>query len=425
MSKTYSQKIVLFDSWTKGRIHLHRVNEALASQGTKLIIAHLGSWGDEKDAPIEAELDGILCRDVAYYQSPRKIIEIEKPDAVLFLSLDPLAHRAFNILCQDTNTPTINMYHGVHSVFLSLAPMKEGLTTKLFRVSTRFTLKNIRTMLFYVSVSLTSKGRFQNVLAFCRHILAAALCRFVATASSDASTDAICVFNAHDKRHAMKKYGATERSIHVIGNMDLVKFSMVEACLAGEGKNAVPSKSRKHNSIVYIGTGMRGTRYIFASNDEYTEHLLTIKSELASFGYDVKFRLHYSRLPGVKEALLQRKKALDFCDNDDFVPSISRSSGVIVEPSTAALLGIIFKKPIFLCKMGPLESLEFGPALADFPLATDLVSIGSLPAIIDDMNRGSRLRDHEVDEFVKSVSGPLPISGYTDRLVAAFHSVFR
>ena len=60
--------------------------------------------------------------------------------------------------------------------------------------------------------------------------------------------------------------------------MDLVKFSMVEAYLAGEDENALPSKSRKHKSIVYVGTGMRGTRYIFASNDEYTKHLLTIKS---------------------------------------------------------------------------------------------------------------------------------------------------
>ena len=75
--------------------------------------------------------------------------------------------------------------------------------------------------------------------------------------------------------------------------------------------------------------------------------------------------------------------------------------------------------------MGPLESLEFGPALADCPLATDLVSINALPAIIDEMNSSSRLTGYEVDEFVRSVSGPLPISGYTDRLVAAFHSVFR
>ena len=66
--------------------------------------------------------------------------------------------------------------------------MKEGLTTKLFRISTRFTLKNIRTMLFYVSVSLTSKGRFQMFLHSAVMFLAAALGRFVATASSDAST---------------------------------------------------------------------------------------------------------------------------------------------------------------------------------------------------------------------------------------------
>ena len=54
-------------------------------------------------------------RDVAYYgnKSLLEILDIEKPHAVVFLSNDVFAHRAFNRYCILRNIPTLHLYHGL------------------------------------------------------------------------------------------------------------------------------------------------------------------------------------------------------------------------------------------------------------------------------------------------------------------------
>src|SRR5438105_13315819 len=109
------RKVIGFDSWTSGSHHFQRLQEPLRSRGLDLILVHIGSWGSDTGRPREEQLGDLVVRDISAYggRNLAEVLDRENPAAVIFLSTDTFAHRAFNRFCRQRNLPTINLYHGL------------------------------------------------------------------------------------------------------------------------------------------------------------------------------------------------------------------------------------------------------------------------------------------------------------------------
>ena len=107
-------KVIGFDAWTQGVFHYERLVDAFAKKGLKLTLIHLGSWGNEKGRPAEELIGALQVRDISFYSGRglAEILALENPCAVIFLSTDAFAHRAFNRYCRQRNLPTIHLFHG-------------------------------------------------------------------------------------------------------------------------------------------------------------------------------------------------------------------------------------------------------------------------------------------------------------------------
>src|SRR6478609_3090333 len=108
-------KVIGFDSWTGGAHHYQRLIDAFRAQGLALSLVHIGSWGSDLGRPPVETIGDLPVRDISSY--PKRgfpdILDAERPDAVLFLSTETFAHRAFNLYCKSRGIPTVNLYHGL------------------------------------------------------------------------------------------------------------------------------------------------------------------------------------------------------------------------------------------------------------------------------------------------------------------------
>ena len=88
------KKILFFDSWKGGIHNFYRLTNALAEINIVPILIHLSSWEKEYDGEKEELINGLLTRDISFYKglSFNEIIELEKPDIVLLLSVNTFAH---------------------------------------------------------------------------------------------------------------------------------------------------------------------------------------------------------------------------------------------------------------------------------------------------------------------------------------------
>jgi len=81
-------------------------------------LVHIGSWGSDVGRPRVETIDGLEVSDISAYpgESLEKVLDIEKPDAVLLLSTATFAHRAFLRHCKNRGIPSLHLYHGLMSV---------------------------------------------------------------------------------------------------------------------------------------------------------------------------------------------------------------------------------------------------------------------------------------------------------------------
>src|SRR5262249_34419016 len=152
----------------------------------------------------------------------------EQPDAVVFLSVDTFAHRAFNRYCRAAGVPTLNLYHGLVSV-------QDVSLTQMYRVhplaQLKFVLVRIPKALRYIwpayGASLLSTGAdVSEWLRFGKDIVLGALGKREQLSARDARTDACCVYVDADIDHAVQRYGFQPEQVVAVGNPDLARFDL-------------------------------------------------------------------------------------------------------------------------------------------------------------------------------------------------------
>ncbi len=408
-------KVLFFDSWKGGIRHYLRLSEALKESNIEPIMVHLGSWGNEEIYSKEEIINGLCVRDISYYTKINfnNILEIEKPNLVLFLSTLTFAHRAMIRFCNYNNIPTINLYHGfvrVQSVDNNKSPYK----INRWSYAT-FALKRLPKMLrytipCYIKALVYTKSSLIEWYYFFKNVLEVSTNLSPKGATSDSKTTRCLVYADADKLHAKHRYNFREDEIFSVGNPDLLSFNMNQN-LIGYGLN---EDLNRNKNIIYIDTALTATGLIFKNQTEYIKHIIDTKEAISKQGFTLSLKPHPEtrRLYNLQ---IFRDNNLEIIENDDFVEKLKTCRSVIVEPSTLALIPALMGIPLILPKYGELSVLSFGEVLLSYPRAIVLHNIQDLTSLLNDDECSKNIQACN-DWFVTN-AGPLPSEDMPYRVV--------
>lgn len=407
-------KLLIFDSWTLGSVHIYRILEKLHDRNIECVFAHIGSWGDDPFQEIEEMRDGLKFRDIRFYGSLPKILEIEQPDAVLFLSLDPLIHRAFNRFVKKANITSFNLYPGLWSAqnYSNHDIPKVGRRNYLAELIKRSHRALRYSIPQYLHACLKTSGGVNETLNLFREIKLKIDGKTPSKAFHDAETDMIFVFNKYDQLHALRKFGVPKSKVHIVGVPDFLKFGFTNDMIGMFGK----TDTGKRSKILYIGTGNRGSKYLLSNDKKYIEFLLKISRALKKQNIKLAVKLHYSRSAVIEELEKEHQHELIVCKSEEFLKTLTESMAAIAEPSTATLLPIGLGLPILFPQFEEFQSLAFSDSFKEYKRSKTLTRLEDL----DDIRRFPKQTSVTADELIE-ICGPLPISEFSDRVTTKLY----
>lgn len=401
------RQIIAFDSWTGGAANIERLVPSLRERGLDLLLIHIGSWGHDKGRPAEETIGNLLVRDIRYYGglSFKEVLRRERPAAVLFLSTQAFAHRAFNRYCRQLGIPTLHLYHGVVMVqdMASRRAYPLNIQSQMALVWFRLSKNVFRLWPLYARALWDTGASLKDWLWFAYDVWRQLSAQsYSGVAAPDASTTACCVYTNPDIPHAMRRYRLPAKSVFAVGNPDLVKFGLREediaVCLS-------PDRTAT-NEIVYVDTALIEAGAVFNDADDFLQHLRWTNEALARQGFDFVLKLHPVHY---RTGLAQRvrQSGINLCGNEDYVARLKTATAAIVEPSSAAQIPALLGLPVLLARYGKLRGQEYGKVLTSYPLGRTLDHADGVRSVLTEMGRGKNLR--AVQNWIQENVGPLPV----------------
>jgi len=399
-----SRKIIAFDSWTGGFRHYKRLAAAFYECDLELMLIHIGSWGVDKDQPKEEWREGMHIRDISYYgnASFSEIIDLEQPSAVLFLSTDTFAHRAFNRLAHSKEIPTIHLYHGLMSALaVDIAkPYDRNVISYFWFVASRIVKMFTKVWPSYMKALLATHASWAEWRRFFTDNVDLLLGRDRLDSALDARTDRCCIYTDGDREHAVNRYGFRDHEVIAVGNPDIVQFG-----LDGDYIGAFLERTEECGDVMYIDTALVLRGASFSSQDEFIDHLVETKAAVNKVGMNLLVKLHPDHFKTDTPEIL-RQHGVDICENNQFISRLQSSYAAIVEPSSAAVIPALMGLPLLLAKYGKLKNQNFGKVLREYPLGCYL---NNLSAIQNSLTTTVTAHDKDaVSEWITKNSGPLP-----------------
>jgi hypothetical protein len=411
--------IIGFDSWTTGSHHYEKLVSAFEKKGYQLLLIHIGSWGHDKNRPMEEYIGKLKVRDISFYadQSFSGILIKEKPEAVIFLSTRAFAHQAFNRYASHLNIPTVHLAHGLVGVQVISAddPAYKTNYRSLFSIWTRRIGKNVtKLMPCYMRSLIDTKATPHDWFAFGKELYDKAFAKNNndILAPLDAKTTIGLVYTKADIPFFRDGHHLDEKDIYIVGNPDLIRFDLQKEDF-GIGLDQNPTDKKE---IIYIDTALIQAGLVFHDEAEYVDHLAKTHRQLAEQGYQMIVKLHPSHVnTGVPAALT--KLGIEICQNADFVSRLKKSTAAMVEPSSAAMIPALMGKPLLLVQYDRFTGQRFGAVLTNYPRARFLQNVGDVAGLLE--AELSELNLQAFNDWFTDNSGPLPAHAMPDRVAEA------
>lgn len=417
-------RILGFDSWTRGSHHFARLVDAFARRNATLRLVHLGSWGNDVGRPVQERIGGLPATDIAFYgNSFERVLDVERPDAVIFLSTQTFAHRAFLRYCRQRGIPTLLLYHGLAS--MQVTNDKRG----SFRVARGAYAKFIwsklaktfrRTLPSYAGALLRTRASAADWRRFAGDIgrMVYGSGSWELAKAADARASRCAVYTNADVEHARRVFGFQALDVLAVGNPDLSRFGFAPDML---GCALRSSGSAPVQTVMYIDTGLIATGLVFESRKSFIDHILNTARVLAAHGTTLLFKAH----PGHDPEFLRDSFAgtgVELVSNEDFVPTLRACAACIVEPTTLALVPALMGVPLLYANYGDLSELRYGPVLTSYPRGQLLRQIEAFPTVLAEVFATDRTG--ATTEWAQLNSGPLPAEEMPDRVAELVLSMF-
>ena len=322
--------------------------------------------------------------------------------------MDTMLSRGFNRLSKSKGLKTILLYHGLHSVFHSLAADKKSFFNFLKYLFTRIKNGVLKNLAGYVKILFITSNSIKDYLLLVQDIFRKISGQDIKELIAEGSPDSICVFNYFDELHAQKKYPEC-KNIQQIGLADILKFPNLQDEVL---KSSNLIKKKRFNQILYIGTGMRSTNMLSSNDIEYYDFLNEIRKALQGLGYEVKFKLHYSRIDKIISIANSRNESLSMFSDNVFIETISNSEACICEPSSASLITGLLNKKIFFPLFSLYKDLKYGKALKTYP---NRIYLNSIEELHKNILVNEEIDNTEIKKWHSNVLGPLPTHDLPNR----------
>lgn len=405
--------VICFDSWTQGARHAVRLVPALERLGLRLLLIHVGSWGHETDRPDEEWIDGLLVRDVRYYGGVGfdQILQLEQPAAVLFLSIQAFAHRAFNRYCHRRGIPTVHLYHGVVNVQATTAKRQYAVNVRAqVEIFANRIRQNLGTIIpRYLRSLVETRAAPADWIWLAKDIgrkLAAT--SYDGTAAPDTGTDICGVYTRADVPHAVMRYGIPPDRVFVVGNPDLVAFGLSTEMMGSASTATAPASSE----IIYIDTALLEAGAVFDDADDFVAHLVATNAAVSQQGYRFAVKLHPAHYrTGVPERL--RARGIELVESAGLIDRLRRAAAALTEPSSAALIPALLGLPTLLVRYGKLADQGYGSVLTSYPRGR---AISDLAMLTRDIEAAYAVPAAPIREWIDENAGPLPAEAMPDRV---------
>lgn len=408
-----TRTILGFDSWIGGAEKYASLVPALRRRGMRLVLVHIGSWGADRERPVQEYLKDLEIRDIAWYggKSFDEILEIEKPAAVLMLSNDVFAHRAFNRYCLAAGIPTMRLYHGLIGVQAvnDAKVYKVSLISQALFVLVRIPKAVMRIWPCYIRALVRTGASWGDWWRFLTDMTNLARGAYIARAAADCRTTRTAVYTRADVDHAVEKYGHPPDHVHVVGNPDISMFNLDENRLGC----ASADDNRLKNEIIYVDTGLIYAGMVFDGPDDYYAHLIATRDSLARQGKDLAIKLHPHHFRTDFPARLEAA-GIEILSNANFTERLVGCGAALVEPSTAAIIPGLLGVPIMLVRYGKFAGQGYGKVMAQYPRARPLDDPDRLQAILEE--ESGSLDVTAVRHWISENVGPLPADHMPDRV---------
>lgn len=410
--------VIGFDSWTGGAQHFARLIPAFKARGLDLQLVHLGSWGNEPMCPHECRVGELLVRDIAFYgdDSFERILDIEQPVAVILLSTDTFAHRAFIRYCEQRSIPTLNLYHGLVNVQDSSGAA--GAPTVSWLAHVRYVFSKFGKLLqhtfpCYIKALLKTKATRKDWGRFISDIFQLATgANPFRKASDDAKTRKCAVYVQADVEHAVRCYGFMKEDVFVVGNPDFSQFGLDQSMIG----RWLPLAKGVEKSIMYIETGFSSVGVFFPGTQGFVNHLIETSNSLAAQGYKMRLKLKPNQANSkfIEQSLAGTQ--IELVTNEKFLQTLMECSACIVETTSLAMLPTLMGMPLLLAKYGDLKSLSFGSVLASYPRGYPLQDISDVSDIL--LKDAQASDSGKLNDWINLNVGPLPPEKMPERVAA-------
>ena len=400
-------RVIGFDAWTVGVHHYQRLVEAFTRKDLELILIHLGSWGHEKGRLTEELIGNLRVRDISFYggKSFREILQLENPAAVIFLSTDAFAHRAFNRYCRLCNVPAIHLFHGLQQLMDISYEVKKY---KRIWQQKRLVLDSFRNFWPAYARSLwETEASPREWFRFAQDIFGRARGYRPKTAAKDSRTDKACVYIDSEIRCATDGYGYLEEDVFAVGNPDLIAFGM-SLDMIGSRIQHMSTKPQ----VMYIDTALIDYGFVFDSKDDFVRHVIQTQSELSRQEKHLIFKPHPAQYPEVVSAIANA--GVEICSKENFLASLQACCACITEPSTASLMPGLMGMPLFLAQYGNLRGQSFGKLINSYPRAQPLVDLRDFNSLL--AKEQAKLEAERTMRWIGQHTGPLPAESMPDRV---------
>lgn len=406
------KRIIGFDSWTEGSFHYVRLIEDFKKRGFELKLIHLGSWGHDQGRPLQEMIDNLPVVDIAFYGSKNflEILKEEKPDAIIFLSTEAFAHRAFNRYANKLGIPTLNLFHGLIAVQAveTGTPDRYNFFAQSLLVASR-AMKNVTKLWpVYMKALIETNGTANEWLRFGRDIAAKVFGKYTKVVADDSRTQYYAVYTSADVPHALYKHRIKEENLRVVGNPDIIKFNLKKDDF---GRSC--SDKHDYKNIMYIDHGGSTCGLTFKSAKDYVEYLKDIQQGLLEQGYNLIVKMHPSQSQTTTPEFTL-SKGIVLSSNTEFLEDLRGCCAAIVGPSTASIIPSLMGMPLLLARNGPFKDQEYGKVLRDYPRSIVLDDVAEVSKLLQE--ESVKVDFAKVKKWIDENAGPLPANEMPSRV---------
>ena len=363
------------------------------------------------------QINGLQVKSFSNYSSKNylEILNIEKPDVVMFLSMNNLLIRSFNRCCKFLNIPTLLMQHGIIS--------NSELTNTKRHDSKKFYVKRIKRIIkgellksyfIYLNYLFLTKAKISTIKFFFYESILKILNKDFPT--EDWQYSAYGVFIKADKKKLIDlTYNTIDKNkIYIVGNYDLIHFN-----LDIDSFNSYKKDNNNKNILYFDSDCVHRT---FNRNlNEYLKYISSLNKIIIEKGLKLVVKLHpYSLKIELNKHL--SNLGINCIEKDELKTYLLNSRYVISEASSIMSIACLTGVPVITPTIKPFSSKKYGSLINSYPNRFSFNSFKEFEKIIKN-NYSLGDKKLEVEKWIDEFAGPLPPSDFSKRVLNIIQSI--